>query len=254
MDIGKAFEFIGKDEDWMKKMGLGALLAMIPFVNFAVFGYQIQIARNVANDEERPLPTWDDFGSYFGDGLRLFAAMMVYMLPVFCAYGLFFGFFFSYMDAFDPTYSGGTAGTLPPNPPVEIFAAMGLMFACIMPYSLFIYALFPMFSIQIARHKSVGSCFQFSEMWQLLRAQTGNYVLMTVVMVGLYMAGSFIAAPISIVAILIPCLGYIIYLAIYGAIITLTFSVTGHMEGQFMKGIEKPTNFDDYSDIVAFDG
>ena len=253
MDIGKAFAFLGEDEDWIKKLGLGALFAMIPIVNFAVFGYHIQIARNVANDEERPLPTWDDFGAYLGDGLRLFAVMMVYMLPVICAYVAFFGFFFSYFEAFDPAYTGAS-GTVPPEPPAELFAAMGLMFACILPYTFFMYALFPMFAIQIARHKSVGSCFRFSEMWQLFRAQTGNYILMTIIMVGVYMAGSMIAMPISFVAILIPCIGYVIYLAIYGAIMTLTFSVTGHLEGQFMKGIEKPGDLDDYSDIVAFDG
>ena len=29
-----------------------------------------------------PLPEWDDLGEYFGEGLRLFAVALVYVLPL----------------------------------------------------------------------------------------------------------------------------------------------------------------------------
>ncbi len=251
MDIGKAFAFIGEDDEWISKLGIGALLAAIPLVNFAAFGYQIQIAKNVARGEERPLPTWDNFGQYFIDGLRLIAAFFVYMLPVVLLYFLLAAGLIFYSTTLDP-YSSSSYS--PNGPPPEIFLFMGIVLACIMPYMFFIYAIFPMLSIQIARHGSVASCFRMGEMWHLFRAQIGNYILLTIIMVGLYMGGSLLLMPIMLVAIFIPCVGFIISMLASGTLMFITMSVTGHMEGQFMQGIAKPTDVDDYVDQVSFDG
>ena len=251
MDIGKAFGFIGEDENWVNKLGLGAIFAAIPFINFAVFGYQIQVARNVAAGEERPLPTWDDFGKYFLDGLRMIVPVVVLLLPIICLYFAAFIGFFAYIESGDPAvmanrYSGS-------EPPMEIFAMMAIMFTCVMPYSLFTYFVMPMFGIQIARKGTVASCFQVSEMWQLFRSQVGNYILIVLIMFGLYIGAAFVIMPVGLVLSFIPCIGTILYMFLYGAIILLTMVVTGHMQGQFIKASETPKSPDDYSDIVAFD-
>lgn len=252
MDIGKAFAFIGEDKDWMNKMGIGAILAAIPILNFVIFGYQIQIAKNVVADAERPLPEWENLGQYFMDGLRLVAAFFVYMLPIFFMYILFVVGIFISADIFDPTY--GASSYPSGEPPVAIFLMMSLMMMCMMPYTFALYGLFPVMSIQIARTGSVGSCFHLREMWQLIREQIGNYILLVIIMVGLYMGGSFLVLPIMMVAMFIPCVGIFVYMLVYGALILLTMTVTGHMQGQFMKAIGKPKDLGDVSDIVAFDG
>lgn len=251
MDIGKAFAFIGEDENWVNKLGLGAIFAAIPIVNFAVFGYQIQVARNVAAGEERPLPTWDDFGKYLLDGLRMIVPMMVLFLPIMCLYIAMFAGFFILIESGDPAVIANRYGGT--EPPLEFFAMMALLVACVMPYSLFSYFMMPMFGIQIARKGTVGSCFQVSEMWQLFRNNMGNYILIVLIMFGLYMGAAFLVMPVGLVLSFIPCVGTILYMFLYGAIILLTMTVTGHMQGQFIKASETPKSPDDYSDSVAFD-
>lgn len=253
MDISKAFAFIGEDEKWMNKLGVGAILAVIPIVNFVIFGYQMQIARNVVAEEERPLPEWDNLGKYFMDGLRLIAAYFVYMLPVFFIYILFVVGMIVFTGALEPSYATGTSPYTGSEPPLAFIGMWSIMVMCMMPYTFAIYALFPIMSIQIARTGSVASCFRLREIWQLFREQVGNYILLVIIMFGLYMGGSFIAMPVAIVAMLIPCLGFLVYLFVYGALILLTLTVTGHMQGQFMKAIGKPKDPGDVSDIVAFD-
>lgn len=237
MDIGQAFGYISEDKEWVKKVLLGAVIGAIPIANFAIFGYQIQVARNVAVSIEdpdaapgSPLPDWNDFGRLLADGLRFMAVFLVYLLPIIllvvCA-----SISILALTASDPSaYS--SAGT---PPPPEFFALFGLMLACMMPYTLVLYVLWPLFGIQIARQGSVGSCFRVSEMWQLVRAQPTNYILIVLLLFGLYMAVSLIILP-TMVVVLIPCIGYFIYLGIaYGAMM-LVLMVVGHLQGQFIAG------------------
>lgn len=252
MDIGKAFAFIGEDKEWPNKLLVGSILGAIPFVNFAVFGYQIQIARNVANDEEPLLPSWDNFGQYMLDGLRMIVPMIVFLLPIICLYAVMIVGFVVAAESGDPAaFSSRYSGS---EPPPEIFGMLFLMLCCILPYSLFSYFVMPMFGIQIARKGTVASCFQVSEMWQLFSAQIGNYILIVLIMFGLYMAATFVVMPVGLVLSFIPCIGTILYMLLMGIVIFITMTVTGHLQGQFIKGSETPKSQDDYSDIVAFDG
>ena len=54
----------------------------MPILNFAWSGYMVGIIRNVMNNVAEPLPTWDDLGKKFMDGLILFAAGFIYALPM----------------------------------------------------------------------------------------------------------------------------------------------------------------------------
>ena len=75
-------EFPFEDNQWISKLGLGALITMVPILNFAWSGYLVDIIRNVMNNASEPLPTWDDLGKKLGDGLILFAAGIVYASPI----------------------------------------------------------------------------------------------------------------------------------------------------------------------------
>lgn len=228
MDIGQAFGYISEDENWTNKLLVGALITAVPIVNFALFGYQIDITRNVAAGKGRPLPDWNDFGRYWVDGLRLIVAYFVYLLPMFLVIGCLAAALIPFMETSSGTYDPAA------GPPPEFFGLFFVFLACTLPYSLFIYALWPLLSIQIARVGSVGACFRLAEMWQLVRAQPANYLILVVVLFGLYVAASFVVLPAYLV-ILIPCLGYLIFLAIYGAVMLLVFMVVGHLQGQFIR-------------------
>ncbi|HRQ37400.1 MAG TPA: DUF4013 domain-containing protein [Chloroflexota bacterium] len=235
MDIGQAFGYISEDKEWTKKLLLGAVIGAIPIANFAIFGYQIQVARNVAaavaqpeSDLGSPLPDWNDFGRLFADGLRFIAVFFLYMLPVFLLIGCLSAGMIVLTAGQAELYASSSA-----PPPPEFFVLFGLMFACAMPYSLLLYAFWPMFGIQIARRGSVGSCLQFAEMWRLARAQPTDYLLIVLIFFGLYMGVSLVMLP-ALIVVFIPCIGYFIYLGLmYGAMM-LVLMVTGHLQGQFI--------------------
>jgi hypothetical protein len=90
MNIAKAFSFVFEDEAWVSKVLLGGVLFLIPIVNFAVFGYMLKVAQNVAQGNPRPLPEWGDFGGHFMRGLYWFVIQVVYQLPTIILYVLFF--------------------------------------------------------------------------------------------------------------------------------------------------------------------
>jgi len=82
MDIGKAFSYVFEDESWISKVLIGGLVSIIPIVNFAMLGYMIKIAQNVAEGSPRPLPEWSGFGDHFMRGLYVFVIYLVYALPI----------------------------------------------------------------------------------------------------------------------------------------------------------------------------
>lgn len=247
MDIGKAFTYITEDEDWMKKLGIGALLGMIPIINMAVFGYQIQIARNVRQGDKRPLPTWDEFGSLLVDGLRFLAVILIYMLPVMIVYFAVFGVaIFSMFTMESAAYNAGSYAYDDAAFSAMPLAAMMISMMCIMPYSLLIWLLYPLFFIQIARRESLKACFDFREMWALFRAQPVNYFIIVAIMFGLYMGLSIVMMPIYLVAAFIPCFGFLVTMFLAGLIIVLFSVVSGHLEGQFMIEGDNTNKFDEF--------
>jgi hypothetical protein len=91
MDVGRSVQYVFQDPNWIKKMLIGGLLSLIPiFGTFIVFGYWIRIATNVANNQDLPLPDWNDFGGDFMRGLRGAIAVFIWAIPliVFAACGI----------------------------------------------------------------------------------------------------------------------------------------------------------------------
>jgi hypothetical protein len=86
MDIGKAFSYVFEDPEWLKKVGIGGLVSIVPIVNFAAIGYMLTTMKNVADGQAQPLPEWSDFGGFFMKGLYAFVGILVYFLPAIVIY------------------------------------------------------------------------------------------------------------------------------------------------------------------------
>lgn len=82
IDVGRSIRFVFEDEDWLPKVLIGGLVNLVPIVNLAVAGYGLRVLRNVATGRELPLPDWGDFGDYFGKGLAIFVATLIYLVPL----------------------------------------------------------------------------------------------------------------------------------------------------------------------------
>jgi hypothetical protein len=88
MDVGRSISYVFEDPDWLKKVLIGGVLAIIPiFGTFVVFGYWVRTAINVANGSELPLPEWNDFGGDFMRGVKAFVALVIWAIPLFVLFG-----------------------------------------------------------------------------------------------------------------------------------------------------------------------
>jgi hypothetical protein len=160
-------------------------------------------------------------------------AMMVYMLPMILIYsvmmiGLIAFTVMAESGAYAPTAAGNDELIS-----IMIFM-MSISMLCLMPYMLLIWLLYPLFFIQIARHGSIKSCFALRDMWAMVKAQPANYLLVVGVIFGVYIAISIVMMPIYLVAMFIPCIGFLIMMLITGGMTILVSAVSGHLEGQFI--------------------
>ena len=79
MDFGKAFSFVFEDEDWIKKIGIGALLSLTVIGLIPVLGWALEITKRVINKDAEVLPDWSDFGGYITRGFLTFVIVFVYI-------------------------------------------------------------------------------------------------------------------------------------------------------------------------------
>jgi hypothetical protein len=172
VDYGRAFVFMFRDRDWPVKIVLGgvfmllsSILVGIPFV----LGYALELLRNVIEGRDEPLPAWDNLGEKFVQGLILLAILALLALPLMlggCIAGVF-------QRLASSTRVEGLAILFG-----LVAAFVWLLFALYaIAYSLFA----PAFVIRYAVTKEFGPAFNIRAAWSVLRANTGNYILMLIV-------------------------------------------------------------------------
>ena len=81
MDFDKLFSFLSEDREWVKKVGIAAVLVLTQIGTIAVMGWTAEISRRITEDEPDPIPEWDPIGEYFVTGLKLVGAALVWFLP-----------------------------------------------------------------------------------------------------------------------------------------------------------------------------
>ncbi|MBN2470504.1 MAG: DUF4013 domain-containing protein [Anaerolineae bacterium] len=82
MDLGRSFSYIFDDEEWGSKVLMAAVLMLIPIANFAVYGWVVELIRNMLDGYEHPMPDWSNFGDKFQAGLAYFVGSLVYNIPL----------------------------------------------------------------------------------------------------------------------------------------------------------------------------
>ncbi|GAB4542626.1 MAG: hypothetical protein Kow0063_34870 [Anaerolineae bacterium] len=203
MDIGYSFSYMFQDEDWIKKILIGGVVLLIPIVNFAAIGYLVQIIRNVRAGQPLPLPEWDEFGKYFMDGLWIFLIFLVWSIPIIivaCLNGI------------------GAAAVAENDDMANAFGIVSACFSCLMAlWGLVVAVVSPAIMVRYAQVGEFMSGFRFGEIFGIITANVGNYIIVLLLM---WVAG-FIAS-----------LGVI--LCVVGVIFTQFWSylVAGNLLGQ----------------------
>jgi len=217
MDIGSAFTYMFDDEEWIKKIAIGggitlAALILSPIlIGLALFlplgGYMLETLKNVRDGRPIPLPEWTDFGSLFSKGLMVAVIALVYNLPallVSCATGG--------LNAFAPQMDSDAAQV--------VIIAAGCLSCFQIVLSLLGNALLPAALIRYAEYDTLGSAFQFGQVFSFISNNIGDYVI--VVLLG------WVASLIA---------GFGVILCLIGVIFTGFWSilVTANLYGQLAR-------------------
>ena len=208
MEFGKAFSFAFEDKDWIKKLGIGALLMIIPFIGWLVVaGWGIEITKRVIQHDPQPLPDWSDFGGYLVKGLQVFVIGLVYSLPIIlvniCQQGV--TLFGQQGDTTDETILMA----------VTVFA---VCFGCVsFIYSIFLGFILPAALGNFAATGQMGAGFRFGEVFGLVRAAPVAYLLA--------LLGGFVASLIASLGVILCVIG-ILFTAVYA------YTINAHLFGQ----------------------
>jgi hypothetical protein len=203
MNYGKSFSYIFEDEKWVTKFLIGVVVGLVPIVQFATYGYIVEVVKNVRDGHEQPLPEWDDFGDLFINGLKFVLGLLAYLLPLFIV--AFMTIPFSIMAGDDPGVLFGLGMTA---------LACLIIFLSLIPL-----ALTPVLMVQFAKNDQIGDMFKIGEMWEMITADFGAYLLI-LLFLGVVV---FIIGGIGLVA----CFIGVIFTSWYA------YLVAGHITGQF---------------------
>ena len=207
MDFGKAFSFVFEDEDWIKKIGVGGLISLIPVIGaFLVLGWGVEVVKRVIRDDAEILPDWSDFGGYLARGFLVFLVAFVYMLPIIllqvCSSLPFL------YEAADETL-------------ITLFTIVTVCFGCVtLLYSIAAYLVLPAAIANYAATDDISAAFKLGEVFKMVRDNIGTYAMV--------LLGGIVA---SIVASLgsIACVIGVLFTSVY------SFAINGHLWGQAYK-------------------
>ena len=218
MNVARAFTYIFEDENWVSKMLIGALVALASILILPIpilTGYLVAIVRRVAQGDET-LPSWDDFARYWIDGLAIMVASLAYTLP----------FLILPFILLLPAVLAGATGS---QELVDALGILGFSLSCILTvlWAMALLLVLPILTIDYAQRGDFGALFQAGRILGRVRACLGPVLMALIVGVLVGMVFSVV----SLILGLIPCIGWLMNLAI--AIYPLL--VIGHVYGQIAR-------------------
>jgi hypothetical protein len=229
MNLAKAFQYPFEDKEWPTKVGLGALITIVPILNFAILGYTLEIMRRVEKNDPQPLPGWDDLGKKLLDGLMLFLVGLVYALPVILLVGLPLAIMVipavlaANSGSQDLINTAATAGGF-----VEL--CLSCLFVI---YGLGLSVIFPAIYIEYIHKGTFGACFNFKQIFAMIGKNAGAYFTAWGVYLGTSIGVGIVTGIVGTVLALIPCIGQLVVVVIGLASTIYVLLVFAHLFGQF---------------------
>jgi hypothetical protein len=210
MDFGRAFSYVFEDSDWLKKVGIAALVFLIPLVGpITVLGWSLAITKRVIEGQTTDLlPAWDNFSDHMTLGFKVFVVGFAYSLPVTISSTCS-----NVIPLLEQNVSGDTADLL-----MGLGWIVAICFGCLtMIYSIFLGLALPAAYAKVAVTGEIGAGFRFADIAALVKAAPGAYVL---TLVGSIAAG--LVASLGLIA----CFVGIFFTA------ALSYAIMGHFYGQ----------------------
>ena len=204
MDIGRSFSYVTEDQDWVKKILLGGLISLIPFVGqIYLMGYVVEALRNVIAGRDVPLPeVTEDFGGKLLRGLLLSVITLIYFLPLIIV----------------STCSGIGSSVLPAvmqesDASGVAITSWGVCFGCI---SLILGILaglhLPFVWSKYAETGEFGEAFKLGEIFEMLKSNIGQTIIVALI--------SGVAGTIALLVGFVACGIGLIFTTFYAQLVT----------------------------------
>ena len=176
-DLGKAFTFVFKDPNWVKKFLIGAVFMVLSIFVVGIFilaGYFVQIVQRVMHREQNPLPDLSDIGVKLVLGLKFCVVYLIYLLPIILLYIPF-------------VLLAVSSALLEYGAITEAFAGvyMILIFLVIIPYSLFLALILPIISYRFAANESIGEALDIGTVFRSFRQNWQNTAIVALIAAGI---------------------------------------------------------------------
>jgi hypothetical protein len=218
MNFGRAFTYVSEDTEWFKKLGIAALVILIPVIgSIALLGWGLEITRRVIIDDPLPLPSWSDFGDLLSKGFKAFVVVLAYLFPLCLIYGCGWAATFGLAAVAGGNNSGSSSDALGG----VALAVMGCMYCFVILYALIAMLIIPPALGNLAATGELGAAFRFGEVFGLLRAAIGPYLLSLLILAVASSVLSSIGSAICGVGVLLTT-----------AYLT---AISGHLHGQAYK-------------------
>jgi hypothetical protein len=231
MNAEKSFSYPFADKDWVSKLGLGALISMVPILNFAWSGYLVEIIRNVMNSHPKPLPAWDALDKKFSEGLILFGAALIYASPVLLALCLPLGLTASSSLFAENGNLEDLSRSITEVGGVLLFGLLCISFL----YGFVLSILYPAILVLFAREGTFSSCFKLREAFAMISQNAAPFFTAWALSIAASLGAGLIVGLVNLVVGWIPCIGWIVGLVLgMGATVYGTV-VYAHLFGQFGK-------------------
>lgn len=230
IDIGRALQHPFQDQNWLSKLGIGALINVVPILNFAGTGYLIEQEVNVKNGADVPMPTWDKLGDMFMHGLKLIAVFFIYALPI-----IVLSCVLSFTIAGIAAVTSGSESAEQAAGAGITIVSLGL--SCLaFVYAIFLLYIYPATIIQYARTRNIAACLRVGEIFGIARKSSGDYIMIFLVLIGISLVFSIIA---SILAITVVGLCLLIPLSLLAT--PYINVVVAHLCGQYDRSVDPVT-------------
>lgn len=180
-NLQKTFKFPFKDEKWKSKFLVGGLLvfaSILVFPAFFVAGYVHEIMRRIIVDKSEPsLPEWDDMGTYFKNGFKVWSVNLIFSSPAILLMVPYFVYFLSLPFLMDASGEINTISAM--GFPITLGLLMlGSLLSMVLSF----------FSITAIGHMAAkgefSAAFRIREWWPIFRENFGGFFLAFIIIMG----------------------------------------------------------------------
>lgn len=230
--LKEVFAFPFRDDRWINKFLIAIGLSLISFLLlpfFFLLGYTYEVMRRIIVDREAPsLPEWDDWGTFFTNGFKLFVLSMIYSLPGMI---LMYVPMFLFMFGIEILETTSPDSLLPLIGMPVIFLGWGFGMAFIFVSMLIAVVA----SSHMVAHDEFGAAFRFREMWPIFKKNVAGYLIGFVILMGIHMLVMMVSQ-VLIYSIILCCL-YPVVLLVYQVYLMLIGSA--FFSQAYVEGVER---------------